>query len=224
MDHQGSDPQDGDLQGGDLARGVGTSRRRFLGVAGAAGSAAALTVVLGASPAGAAPSVTAERAMILRVARAGSVFPLRLRGVSGAASARDRAISRLHGAQGRLRKGALRLTEGREPATSLLPGAERAFPASQLALARRGADRLIAAGLPDTGQAAFLTAIGGYAATAPAARRQELTAAVALAVRTVFTGADIAAASGAARQWLALLSIMHQRGTLPDALRERGIR
>jgi hypothetical protein len=55
------------------------SQRGFLGTAVAAGSGTAITVVAGANPAMARASLTGQQhAMILDMAKAGSVFPLRL--------------------------------------------------------------------------------------------------------------------------------------------------
>lgn len=163
--------------------------------------------------------------MIVRVARVGTVFPVRLPASGQAIPPKaSRAIARLGAAQRKLPRGAARLAEGAAPTAGRLRTAERSMPADLLALARAGADELIAAKLLSVGQASLLAGIGRLAATSTPAERKGLTAAVALAVGTVFTGTNNSAASVVAGQWLGMLRTMYQQGTLHQALRQRGIR
>jgi TAT (twin-arginine translocation) pathway signal sequence len=160
------------------------NRRDFLGVAGAAG-AGALTV---SSPASSPKSFPAqERAMILQVAKAGAVFPIKFPsfGEPGPATARATAA--------RLR------------------GAARRLSASRLALARSGASLLIAEGLLNQPRARLLDGIGRLAGTESGER--ELTATVALAIGTVSRHFD-PGRDQPASIWIDGLRILHQRGQL----------
>lgn len=213
------------------------SRRGFI----AAGSAAALTTAIAAYPASitgdftasGAPTAAAagtaalatQRRMLVQVAHAGTLFPLRLHtgGQLGRAGAR-RPVRQLRAAQHGLRPGLLRLGDGTRPSLAGLRAAERSLPADELALARSGAALMIGAGLLDSGHASVLAALGEAATTVTPADRIALQAAAALGVRSVFSHAAPGVARDAARQWLDLLASMHGRGTLRPAIHGRGIR
>jgi hypothetical protein len=206
------------------------SRRKFLGVVGAA-SATATTVLAGASAATAATastsaSVAQTQAMILRIAQVGVIFPLRLP-LSGQAGYEKGAmtVARSRAARPGLGKGGgLRPANGVRPTAARLRTAEHTMPADYLALARTAAKPLVAAGLLATGQAALLEGIGQQAATAAAPARAALLAAVTLSVRTVFPDASERTAATAAGWWLGAVEAMHRQGILRDALQRRGIR
>jgi hypothetical protein len=187
-----------------------------LGVTGAVGSAAALAAVTGVRPvmAGTDPAVPQERAMILTVARAGTVFPLRLAAISGdLGSRRDRGLPADAEVAG------LPLREYQPPTMARLRVAEKMLPARQLRLARSGAAALVSAGLLGASQARLLEGIARRAGRNTA----DLQEMAALAVATVFR-VSRSAAEPAAAQWLTLLGTMHKDGTLPTALRQGGIR
>ena len=206
------------------------SRRGFL----SGGSAAAAAVVMSRYPAkppealpnGTEPVITGpQRRMILQMARAGMVFPLRLPARDQADPARaQRAISRLRAAQHRLGPGLLQLGAARRPSLAGLRVAESAMPPAELATARAGADLLIGAGLLNAGHGPLLTGIGQMAAMARPPQAAGLQAAATLAVRSVFSEAAHHRVRDAAGQWLNLLSAMHERGTLRPAVRQRGLR
>lgn len=206
------------------------SRRGFLG----GGSAAAAAAVLGrypATPPGVLPTGTEpvttgpQRRMILQLARAGAVFPVRLPASDQADPARARrAISRLRAAQHRLGPGLVQLGTARRPSLARLRAAEAAMPPAEFAAARAGADLLIGADLLDSGHAPLLTGLGHLAATARPAEAAALQATATLAVRSVFGDAAHHRVRDAAGQWLSLLSAMHERGTLRPAIQQRGLR
>jgi len=160
------------------------SRRGLLGVLAGVGAAAFVTMP-GYISSG---SLSAdERIMILQVARAGAVFPIAFPdfGEPGPASSRATAA--------RLRR-----------------AAGRASP-QRLALARSGADALIAQGLLNRPRARLLDGIGQQAG--PTAAESRLTAVVALAIATVSRHFD-PDSDEAALLWTDGLRIMHQRGLL----------
>ncbi len=169
------------------------TRRGFLGVTGAAGSAALV-----------APSVPArplsqqQRAMILRVASAVAVFPIAFPGFGEAGPATARVT------------------------TPRLLAAARRLSSRQLALARAGADDLIARGLPDQDQARLLAAIGAQAGATPGTSSR-LTAVSALAIATVSRRFNPSSDSFAL-VWTGVLRRMHERGVLGRAVARRGIR
>lgn len=194
----------------------GLSRRRLLGVTGAAGSAAALAAVTGVRPAmaGTDAAVPQERAMILAVARAGTVFPLRLAVISGGlGSRRDLRLPADAEVAG------LPLGKYQPPTMARLRAAEKALPTRQLRLARSGAAALVSAGLLGASQVRLLEGIARRAVP-NAADLQEMAA---LAIATVFR-VSRSAAEPAAGQWLGLLGTMYDDGTLQTALRQGGIR
>lgn len=200
------------------------SRRTFLG---AAGTAAAATAVLGASPAAAAtaPSLAEERAMIIQVAETAIVFPVRPSArASGQAGRVREAIARLAAGKRDLPPVALALSTRRRPTMPRLLNAERSMSQESLSLARSGAAALIGAGLLGAGQAALLSGIGRMVSTATSSGTDALHATVALAIATVFPTASSASAERAAQEWLGPLRIMHERGTLQHAIEQRGIR
>ena len=163
--------------------GTSLNRRGFLGVAGAVGAA-----VLALGPAARRPALTAdERQMILQVARAGAVFPIEFPAFGEPGPATSRATP------ARLRQAAGRASPGR------------------LALARAGADALIADGLLNQPRSRLLAGIGRQAARAPG--DHELTAAVALAIATVSRHFD-PGSDDAALTWTDGLRRLHQRGTV----------
>lgn len=206
-------------------RGIRFSRRGFLGATGAVGSAAAAATVWSA-PAEAAPAASEaqRRTMILQLAAVGVIFPLRLPGAGSTGPAKaQKSVSRLRAAQRRFRGRSVPLTEHRPATTASLQAAERAMSADRLALARTGADTLIARNLLDAGQADLLQGAGKLAAGGSSRDRAALTAAVELAVGTVFPGSGKRATT-AAGEWVGLLATMYRRGDLPGALRQRGIR
>jgi hypothetical protein len=193
------------------AAGPGMSRRGFLGTAAAAGSAATMTAVIGAAPALASPALvhggpltTRQRAMVLDIARAGSVYPLGLP------------------RPGRLPALGLVLSDYRPPSVARLAAAERRLPADRLAQARLGASALIRADLLGAGTAALLVGIGKRAAAAPPSGTDDLVAVTAIAIATVFPSDS--APDAAARAWLSLLGRQSRRGRLRAALRARGVR
>jgi hypothetical protein len=205
------------------------SRRGFLGATGAAGSAAAVTSVLGTAPASASAgqALSQEREMVLLVARAGAVFPFRLpmpgQVAGGKASA---TLKRMRAAQASrpLALGpALPLLEYVPATTARLTAAERRMPADRLSLAWTGAGALISAGLLRARPPALLEGIGHDAALASPHQTAALQAVVTLAIATVFPGFD-PTSEHAARRWVGLLRFMYQRGTLRPALARRGIR
>ena len=185
-----------------------------------------MTAMLGmhpAAPAGVIP-LSAERRMILQLARAGTVFPIRLpvRDQAGTPRA-QRALSRLRAAQHRLDPGLVQLGSACRPSLARLRAAECAVPATDLSAARAGADLLIDAGLLDSGHAPMLAGLGHLAANARTQEKAALMGAATLAVRTVFTDAAHHRVRNAAGQWLNLLSAMHGQGTLRPAMRQRGL-
>lgn len=206
------------------------SRRGFL----SGGSATAAAVVIGGYPAtrpGALPDGTEpglagrQRRMILQLAKAGAVFPLRLPTRDQADPVRaQRAISQLRAAQHRLGPGLVQLGAAWRPSLARLRTAESAMPPAEVAAARTGADLLIGAGLLDSGHAPLLTGLGHMAATAGPSEAAALQAAATLAVRSVFTDAAHHRVRDSAGQWLSLLSAMHEQGTLRPAIRQRGLR
>ena len=139
--------------GGHQARDL--NRRNFLGVAGAAGSAA--LGGLSTRSSGAAPPP--ESAMVLQVARAGAVFPIDFPSFGEPGSASSRATMT------RLRAAARRTSAPRQ------------------ALARAGARLLIASGLLDQPRERLLDGIGRLASDGGS--RPDLTATVALAIAAV---------------------------------------
>jgi hypothetical protein len=162
--------------------------------------------------------------MVLRIARAGVVFPVVLPEYGQSVPAHERrAVAGLWAAQRRFRGPGVRITEHRPATMGRLVAAERHLPADQVESARSGADLLIIGGLSDSGTAALVAGVGDLAATAAGRDRDDLLAAATLAVATVFT-ATPAQCETSAGQWLNLLAIMHHRGTLAGALRQRGIR
>jgi hypothetical protein len=162
---------------------TGLDRRGFLGIVGAAG-VAALVPLADLSPGALSAD---ERTMILQVARTGAVFPIAFPdfGEPGPASTRATAA--------RLRE-----------------AASRSSPA-RLALARAGADALIARGLLNQPQARLLDGLGQQAGVTAA--KPGLTATVALAIATVSRHFD-PGSDEAALLWTRGLQIMHQRGLL----------
>ena len=201
---------------------AGLSRRGFLG---ATSAVAAATTILGAGPAEAAPRVSLdqERTVILRIAEAGVTFPFRLPRYDepGPPKAR-RSIAELRKAQRRFPGRGVALGEGRPATMSRLLAAERRLPADHVARARAGADALVTRGVLNTGQAALIESVGDIWATGAQPARDDLLAAVTLAVATVFPG-SAAQFETSARQWVSLVGLMHQRGTLADALAHSGI-
>jgi hypothetical protein len=162
------------------------NRRRFLCAAGGATLAFGPAVPRGSLTAD--WSLTAgQRLMVLQVARAGAVFPIRFPdfGEPGPATARATAARR--------RRAASRTSPGR------------------LALARAGADTMIAHGLLNQPRARLLDGIGQLTGTAQA--QPGLTAAVALAIATVSRHFD-PASDDAALIWTDGLRRVHQRGLL----------
>ena len=221
MNGQRQDPPE--PGGAPRAAGAGPLSRRGL-LSG--GSAAAVATVLGMraiSRVSAAPPDVESR-MILQVAQAGSLFPLRMP-AHGALSPRARiALGRFVAAQRHSRSGWPRLDESVPPSFSQLRRAEQAMPMADLAAGHAGARLLIGAGLLDSGHAEVLAGLGQLTASAAPADQSALQAAAALAVGTVFPAAPHGWSAGAARQWLAMLSAMHQRGTLRTAVRSRRMR
>ena len=170
--------------GGD--RRASVNRRGFLCVAGAA------TLALGPAPGrgslSASGSLTAdERLMVLQVARAGAVFPIRFPDFGEPGPATGRATA------ARLRRAASRTSPGR------------------LALARSGADAMIARGLLNQPRARLLDGIGQLSGTAHA--QPALNAAVALAIATVSRHFD-PGSDDAAQLWTDGLLRVHERGLL----------
>jgi hypothetical protein len=211
---------------------AGVSRRGFLGATAVTGSAAVVTALAGAAPAEASArtSLAAERAMIIQVAQAGSLFPIKLPQPD------------------RLPALGLTLSDYRPASMAGLLAAERRMPPQDLRAARAGADALIAAGLLSAGHEALLDGIGRQAAAGQpltgrtatgqtaAGRRAasaalangavqgqgELLAAVALAIATVFPSFE-PTSGRAAQAWTSMLARKYRWGTLQSALRERGI-
>jgi len=205
------------------------NRRAFL----SAGSAAAAGAMIGGYtatmhapvPAGAEPvTLGVQRRMIIQLARAGTMFPVRLpvRGHASPARA-ERALSRLRAAQDQLEPGLLQLGAAARPSLARLHTAEQAMPAEELAAAREGAAVLVHAGLLDSGHAALLAGLGRMMTTAEPAERAGLHGAATLAVRMVFGDAAHHRVAIAAGRWLSLLSVMHTQGTLRPAIRQRGM-
>lgn len=194
----------------------GLSRRGVLGVTGAVGSAAALAAVTGVRPvmAGTDAAVLQERAMILAVARAGTVFPLRLAVISGGLGSR-----RGLGLPADAEVAGLPLRGYQPPTMARLRAAEKTLPTRQLGRARSGAAALVGAGLLGASQVRLLEGIARRAVRDAA----DLQAMAALAIVTVFR-VSRSAAEPAAGQWLGLLGTMHNDGTLRAALRQGGIR
>jgi hypothetical protein len=190
---------------------AGVSRRGFLGATAVTGSAAVVTALAGAAPAeaGTRTSLAAERAMIIQVAQAGSVFPIKLP------------------QPGRLPALGLTLSDYRPASMAGLLAAERKMPPQGLRAAQAGADALIAAGLLSAGHEALLVGIGRQAAGAALASgavrgKGELLAAVTLAIATVFPSFE-PTSDRAAKAWTFALAWKHRCGTLRSALRESGI-
>jgi len=204
------------------------SRRGFL----SGGTAAAAAAVMGSLPATAQygtelRTTSLQRAMIIQVARAGTVFPLRLPALGQASPARARArraISRLRAAQDQLGPGLLQLGAASRPSLARLRTAEPALPPAELAAARAGADLLIGAGLLDSGHAPLLAGLGHLEATGQPPDRAALLGVATLAVRTVFGDAAHHRVRTVAGQWLGVLSAMHDQGTLQPAIQQRGLR
>ena len=171
----------------------GLSRRGFLGVTGAAGSAA-IAAAVSSGPAGtpAAQAAPAQHeAMVLRLAAAGSVFPLRLPGYDQAGSQQTRAFwRRLRLAQRRGRGGDLRFGDLHPPSLAVLRSAERRMDTRQRGLARAGVMALVSKGLLGTGRTGVLEGVGQAASKASPAELDELVAAVTLAIATVFPSFD----------------------------------
>jgi hypothetical protein len=197
------------------------SRRGFLGATAVTGSAAIVTALAGAAPAeaGARASLAAERAMIIQVAQAGSLFPIKLP------------------QPGRLPALGLTLSDYRPASMAGLLAAERKMPPGRLRVARAGADALIAADLLSAGHEALLVGIGQQAAAGQTLTRRtaagrtttgdvrgkgELLAAVTLAVATVLPSFE-PTSDRAAKAWTSALAWKYRAGTLRSALRERGI-
>lgn len=206
---------------------AGPSRRRFLGTVGTAGTVATTLAAFGAEPASASPggSIDKERAMILQIAQAGTVFPIKLSALSSTRLSRVRET--LAGMQLTRRSPAqvaLALSRHQSPTRARLMTAERQTTRSRLTLARTGARTLLAAGLLDAGRAAVIDGIARQMPTATHAERDALVSAVSMAVTTVFPNINEDAAVNVARQWLGLLRRMHQLGTLRHGIRQRGIR
>jgi hypothetical protein len=214
----------------------GMSRRGFLG----GGSAAAVAAVITGRPAGPAGEdprdadggvvpLSLERRMIVQLARAGIVFPVRIPvpgqhgALAGNTMRAQRALSRLRAAQDDLDPGLLRLGSAVRPSLARLQVAEHSMPASDLAVARGGADLLIRAGLLDSGHGPVLAGVGKLAADVRPPERAALAGAVTLAVRSVFDDAAHARVPAAAGHWLNVLAAMHGQGTLRPAIRQRGL-
>lgn len=202
------------------------SRRGFIGVSGAAGGLAAAAIVAGgqtATAAAAAPLLPAQRLMIAQLARVGVTFPLALPAYNEPGPSRSRAIvARLRAAQHGMPAGGIALA-GHHPATvAALRSAELRMRPGDLERAGAGVDLLIADGLLGSRPAALLEGVGRRAALASGNQHRQLLAAVTLAIATVFPGFDPTTTTPAA-QWLSMLAIMHQAGTLRPALRRRGI-
>jgi hypothetical protein len=185
---------------------AGVSRRGFLGATAVTGSAAIVTALAGAAPAeaGARTSLAAERAMIIQVAQAGSLFPIKLP------------------QPGRLPALGLTLSDYRPASMAGLLAAERKMPPGRLRAARAGAGALIAAGLLSAGHEALLVGIGRQAAAGDVRGTGELLAAVTLALATVFPSFE-PTSDRAAKAWTSALAWKYRWGTLRSALRERGI-
>jgi hypothetical protein len=185
------------------------SRRGFLGAAATAGSAATVIAILGTSPAGAAvnagPSLSAERAMILQVARVGSVFPIKLPAPV--------LLNRL----------GLTLSEYQPPTMARLRSAEGRLSTGRLAAARTGADGLIAAGLLHTDQVGLLAGIGREMTAGSQSVRDGLLAAVTLAIATVLPSV-YTASDKAARTWTGIVASNYQHGALRPGARRKWFR
>jgi hypothetical protein len=161
------------------------NRRNFLEVAGAAGAG-----VLAARPGASTRSLSAdERTMIVQVAKAGAVFPIPFPSFGEPGTASSRATE-----------------------TRLIAPARR-LSADRLALARAGADLLIAQGLLNQSRARLLDGIGRLAGTASGERA--LSATVALAIGTVSRHFD-PGRDYPASLWIAGLRLLHQRGELTE--------
>jgi hypothetical protein len=172
-------------------------RRIFLELAGVAGIAVGVLGV-GAASADAAPSISADQRddMILRIAKAGAVFPVPFGDFGETGPAIDRAtLRRLGQARARL-------------------------PVARATLAQSGADALISQGLTTVDQPNLLTGLGRMAVTAGPADRRGLSAATALAIGTVSTHFD-PKSDDAAQLWLGGLGRLYQRGDLPSVAEGR---
>jgi len=174
---------------------VAVSRRRFLGGAGAVGSAIVAGGLAAAGTSGAAaPAAStaaalsgAERDLVLEVARAGARVPIAFPdfGEPGPATARATA-ARLRDAESRLRD-------------------------ERLALVKAGTGDLVERGLGGAGRQELVDGLAGHAAEATRDQEVALVAVVALAVATVSRHFDPNADS-AARVWVGGLRRAHQRG------------
>jgi hypothetical protein len=185
------------------------SRRGFLEATAVTGSAAVVTALAGAAPAeaGTRTSLAAERAMIIQVAQAGSLFPIKLP------------------QPGRLPALGLTLSDYRPASMAGLLAAEPKLPPGRLRAARAGADALIAADLLSAGHEALLVGLGrqaGAGRTGGVRGKDELLAAVTLAIATVFPSFE-PTSDRAARAWTSMLARRYRWGTLRSALRESGI-
>jgi hypothetical protein len=166
------------------------SRRRFLEVAGAAG-AATVASVAGTGTADAATTALSEaqRDMLLRVARAGAVFPVPF----PQWGERGPALSRASGAR-------------------LLTATRRMHP-KRMASARSGVRYLVKAGCGHMTQAQLINHLGAVAAKGNTPTHRDLQASTALAIATVSRHFD-PNDDAAARIWLAGLANLHRRGKL----------
>jgi hypothetical protein len=170
------------------------------------------------------PSLGVSRAMIMQVAEAGSVFPVRLPIGASAGSARARrAAGHLKAVQSRLEPGLLQLGAAHRLSIAGLARAERVMPAAELSAAREGANLLVRADLLDSGRGTLLAALGKLAGTSPSAERTALICMATLAVQVVFSDATYHEAAKAGVRWLNLLSAMHAQGMLPTAIRRGGL-
>jgi hypothetical protein len=168
------------------------TRRRFLHVTGAAGSAALATAgMAGAAPAAAgaaAPLSDRERALVLQVARVGARYPVEFPGLGEPGPASARATG-------------ARLSRQ-------LPE----LSAARLALVREGAGTLIADGLLDATPDRLLDGIGSRVAAAGTRPPAALVAVAALAAATVARRLD-PHADHPARLWLDIVRHRHLRQT-----------
>ncbi|MGW0809960.1 hypothetical protein [Nonomuraea sp. NPDC002799] len=147
------------------------------------------------TPAAAAETLSPEqRKLVLRVAKAGAIYPIEVPGFGEAGPAASRATA------ARLRQAEARLQPAR------------------LAAVRTGADLLISQGLLAAPRPALLAGIGRAAATAAPALRQALIAVAALGAATVSRHLDPASDSPAT-VWIGGLAHLHERGVQPDVLR-----
>jgi len=179
------------------------TRRGFLGTAGVAGTAA---VALPGRPATGRPgSMSArQREMVLAVARVAAVFPVRVSAAKASGPDRLQVCTRFA-----------------NPTAARVLAATGRLPGQRLALARDGADALLAAGLLGQSQARLLDGMAGYATTA--AGQARLSAVVALAI-SAWSGQPGTDCENLAGNWTGILNRLRERGTLGHVATLRGIR